>query len=122
MSKRKSEFDEYSKVKEEALCADLHGIVTSLSPIKKARAAGSHYYDGEICDGVQTLRFVGFLAVHKRQLDDFFESKKSVFMNYCQIKRSIRDSDKLEVIVKGCSKICKSEKKFDVSEVHYKAH
>ena len=34
------------------------------------RAAGSQYFDGEVCDGTQTLRFAGFSAQHKNQLDD----------------------------------------------------
>ena len=62
MSKRKLEFSEYDKVQEE--------VVTSLSPLKKSRAAGSQYYDGEVCDGTEILRFVGFSSVQKKQLDD----------------------------------------------------
>ena len=45
-------------------------MITSLSPLKKARSTGSQYFDGELCDGTQTLRFVGFSAHHKKQLDD----------------------------------------------------
>ena len=39
----KLEFSEYDKIQEDS--ADLH-VVTSLSPLKKSRAAGSQYYDG----------------------------------------------------------------------------
>ena len=35
---------------------------------------------------MQTLRFVG---AHKKQLDDFFESKKSVFLNDCAKKNDL---------------------------------
>ena len=49
-------------MKEEAVS---HGVITSLSTLKKARSAGGQYFDGELCDGTQKLRFVGFSAHHK---------------------------------------------------------
>ena len=42
-------------MKEEAVS---HGVITSLSPLKKDQSTGSQYFDGELCDGTQTLRFL----------------------------------------------------------------
>lgn len=52
ISRRKLEFCKYSKVEEEeAVMADLYGVVTSLFPTKKSQSAVNQYYDGQVCDG-----------------------------------------------------------------------
>ena len=117
-TKRKLEFSDYSKVETEVNNADIHGVVTSLSPLKKSRI-GSNYYIGEVCDGKQKLRFVGFSTSQQKQLSELKEKKQSVEIQNCQIKKSIRDSDKLEVLLKGTTKIVTSPKKFDVSPLEY---
>ena len=76
--------------------------------------------DGEVCDGTQTLRFVGFSPVQKKKLDDFLAMKQPVFFQDCQIKKLIMDSSKLDIVLKGCTNICSSEKHFSVSPNHYK--
>ena len=76
--------------------------------------------DGEVCDGTQTLRFVGFSPVQKKKLDDFLAMKQPVFFQDCQLKKSIWDSSKLDIVLKGCRRICSSEKQFSVSQNHYK--
>ena len=58
-AKRRLEFSDYDKVENEVAEADIHSIVTSLSPVKKSQG-GSKYYVGEVCDGRNKLRFVGF--------------------------------------------------------------
>ena len=109
-AKRKLEFEDYSQVAEEAGSADIHGVVTSLSPFKRSKK-GNNYYHGQLCDGKQSLRFVGFASNQQNMLEEFLEGRKSVQIRNCQIKKSNRDSDKLEVLVKGATKICPSEKK-----------
>ena len=86
MSKRKLEFCEYSKVEEEAVSADLHGVVTSLSPLKKSRSAGNQYFDGEACDATQTLQFIGFSPDQKNKLNDFLQSKAPVIFASLTVK------------------------------------
>ena len=117
-AKRKLEFEDYSQVAEEAGSADIHGVVTSLSPLKRSKK-GNNYYHGQLCDGKQSLRFVGFASNQQKMLEEFLEGRKSVQIRNCQIKKSNRDSDKLEVLVKGATKICPSEKKFDVSKMEF---
>ena len=113
-AKRKLEFEDYSQVAEEAGSADIHGVVTSLSPLKRSKK-GNNYYHGQLCDGKQSLRFVGFASNQQKMLEEFLEGRKSVQIRNCQIKKSNRDSDKL----KGATKICPSEKKFDVSKMEF---
>ena len=117
-AKCKLEFSDYSKVESEVTNANIHGMVTSLSPIKKSRV-GSNYYIGQVCDGKQKLRFIGFSTTQQKQLNEMKEKKQSVELQNCQIKKYIRDSDKLEVFLKGATKILPSTKQFDVSPLEY---
>ena len=43
MTKRKLEYSDHSKVEDEAVSADLHGVITGLSPLKKSRSAGNRW-------------------------------------------------------------------------------
>ena len=113
-AKRKLQFSDYSEVNSEASNVDIHGVVTSLSPVKKSRA-GSNYYISQVCDGKQKLRFVGFSTTQQKQLTEMKEKKQSIELQNCQIKKSIRDSDKLEILLKGATKILPSTKQFDVT-------
>lgn len=60
-TKRKLEFADYSDVTEEVGSADVHGVLTQLSPLKKSKK-GNNYYQGRLCDGNTTLRVVGFAS------------------------------------------------------------
>ena len=73
-AKRKLQFSDYNKVESEVADADVHGIVTSLSPVKKSRG-GNNYYVGEVCDGRKKLRFVGFSTNQQKQLHELKEKK-----------------------------------------------
>ena len=117
-TKRKLEFEDYSQVNDEVGSVDIHGVVTSLSPIKKSKK-GNNYYHGQVCDGKKSLRFVGFASSHQKIFQEFLDKKECVEIRNCQIKKSNRDSDKLELLVKGGTKIYSSTKKFDVSAVEF---
>ena len=67
-----------------------------------------------MCDGKQSLHFVGFASSHQKIPQEFLEKRESVEIRNCQIKKSNRDSDKLEVLVKGATKVHPLPKKFDV--------
>ena len=93
-TKRKLEFEDYSKVCDEVGSADLHGVVTNLSPIKKSKK-GNMYDHGELSDGKRSLRFVGFASTQQKILHDFLEKRQSVeFGTVRLILRSDRVSDK----------------------------
>ena len=55
--KRKLEFDSLSGVSE-AESADIHGVVASVSPMKKGKRAS--YFDCKLTDGEVQMRVVGF--------------------------------------------------------------
>ena len=56
------------------------------------------------------LRF--FSTSQQKQLNEMKDKNQSVELQNCQIKKSIRDSDKLEVLLKGATKILPSSKEF----------
>ena len=90
-AKRKLEFEDYSQVAEEAGSADIHGVVTSLSPLKRSKK-GNNYYHGQLCDGKQSLRFVGFASNQQKMLEEFLEGRKSVQISNCQSPTEIQIS------------------------------
>lgn len=118
-AKRKLEFDDYSEMTEELGSADVHGVLTQLSPIKKSKR-GNTYYHGRLCDGKHSLRLIGFATSHHRNLNDLLENKQSIEFRNCQIKKSNRDSDTLEVMVKGATKISVSPKRFTIPPAEFR--
>ena len=56
------------------------------------------------------MRFVGFASNHQKMLEDFLKKKQPIEVRNCQIKKSTCDSDKLELLVKGATKILPSPK------------
>ena len=115
--KLKLEYDDYTDM-DEVGSANVHGVITQLSPIKKSKK-GNSYYNGQVCDGKNSVRFVGFATNHQKTMQDFLDNKKSIELHNCQIKRSNRDSDKMEIVLKGATKINTSPKKFDVSTIEF---
>lgn len=116
-AKRKLEFAEYSKV-EEAGVANIQSMIMHLSPGKKSRK-GNNYFHGQVCDGVKSMRLIGFCYLASKGAARIFGEKNAVEIWNCQIKKSNRDSDKKEVIMKGATKICASMKEFDVSVIEF---
>ena len=98
--------------------ASVHGVVTHLSPIKKSKK-GNNYYHGRLCDGQNTIPFVGFAPSQQMLLKEFRETKKPIEMDNCQVKKSTRDSEKMEVLLKGATKINPSKETFDVSDMEF---
>ena len=57
MAKREHEFDDFedlSKVSHPFLKAEIHAVVTSVSPMKKSRTCS--FFDGKISDGKACMR------------------------------------------------------------------
>lgn len=118
MAKRKLHFTDYSQMSDEVGSASVHGVVTHLSPIKKSKK-GNNYYHGRLCDGQNTIPFVGFAPSQQMLLKEFCETKKPIEMDNCQVKKSTRDSEKMEVLLKGATKINPSKETFDVSAMEF---
>ena len=58
MAKRKLCLDDDFEEIQAAQSASVHGVRCSISPLKKGR--NSEYFDGELSDGTQNVRLVGF--------------------------------------------------------------
>ena len=112
--------NDYSNVQEPARSASVHGMITSISRVKRAKQSGNEYFDGEVCDSKGKLRFVGFSTSQQEQLENWMQNKRPVALNNCQIKPGLRDSSKMELVIKGSTKLCESPKKFNVAQLEYK--
>ena len=115
MASRKRQLDEPDKlieVDQPVNSANIHGAVTSLSPVKKGCRAS--YFDGTIADDSTELRLVGFSSEHQRQISTFFRSKTPINLKNCIIKLS-REGHKMEIMLKSNTRIIESNKNIDVS-------
>ena len=56
--KKSEEVDEVESLDEPLSSAHIHGVISSLSPIKKE--CKSNYFDVSLSDGKSKVRFVGF--------------------------------------------------------------
>ena len=82
------EFEDYTQVDKEIGSANVHGIVTSLSPIKKSKK-GNMYYHGQMCDGKQSMQFVGFASNHQKILQEFLNNKEYVKFATAKLRNQI---------------------------------
>lgn len=62
--------------------ATINGMIASVSPIKPSK-----YFDGELTDGDNIIRFVGFRSEQRQLLHSFCEKKKPI-----TIKKIVRSS------------------------------
>ena len=86
------EFVEVADVSHACENGNIHGVVNSLSPMKKSKK----YFDGEISDGKASLRIFGFDSGVRRKLAEFEEGSSAVALSHCKVKQS-RKGDQLEV-------------------------
>lgn len=125
MAKRKHEFVDYEEIDcisdEEIGSAIVHGVVTHVSPVKVSKK-GNNYFHGEVSDGKKALRFVGFVPRQQEQLKEYQRSRRSVEMRNIQVKPSLRDTSKKEILVKGTSKISPSTQEFDTTGLDFHAN
>ena len=85
MAKRKLQFVNYDNIQEELASANVHGVVTHVSPVKKSKT-GKPYFHGQLSDGVNTLRFFGFAPNQQQVLKNFRINRTSLEMCNCQVK------------------------------------
>lgn len=122
MVKRKLDFADIEEMddNEEIGSASIHGVVTQVSPVKVSKK-GNRYFHGEVSDGRSTLRFVSFMDKQQKQLKEFLQTRRSVEMRNIQVKASLRDTTKKEILVKGATKICASSQEFDTTGIEFQA-
>ena len=92
--------------------AKIHGVVSSLSPMKKGKAA--NFFEATITDGKAEMRVVGFQGSHRKRLADFQENSQTVTLENCKIKKA-RQSDDMEVLLKSSTTVRKSPIKLAIS-------
>ena len=78
--------------------AALHGVVPSLSPLKRAHLL--YYLDGTITDGSKKVRVVGFNPGQQKAIKQFMDSKQSVQFSDCEVKQA-RRGESMEILLKG---------------------
>ena len=95
--------------------ARVHGVVTSLSPLKNNASGTTKYFQGQMSDEKGDCRLVGFDAKIHRKLKEYHESHKPVAVENCEVKEG-REGRGLEVIIRNSSGLENSPSKFDISE------
>ena len=114
MAKREREIDEFETVSEISHAspnAKVHGVISSLSPMKKSKTCS--YFDGEVTDGKSCMRVFGFDVGVRKRLALYEETKEPVAISNCEVKNSRRGKD-LEVLVTKSTDLTKSDKQFNI--------
>ena len=76
MAKRTfEEVDNFDKVDKGIASASVHGVLTSISPVKKGRK--QNYFERKLSDGNSKLRFVGFDTKQQRKMSDMLTKKSN---------------------------------------------
>jgi len=115
---QEDDVDEFESLNEVHACksAKVHGVLTSVSPMKSNRAGTTKYFDAQLTDGKKPLRIVGFDTKLHQRLVDFYESKDAVALTNCEIKEG-KYSSALELVLRKSTQLQKSPVKFDVDNV-----
>ena len=116
MSRKRTfeEIDKIDNVDQAKASTNIHGAVTSLSPIKKGRK--SVFFNGTIADETSQIRLVGFDAFQLRKLQDYQQKKLPVQLINCEVKAS-RYGEGYDVMLKSSSQIRESPRKIDVQSL-----
>ena len=109
-----TDFEEVGQ--EPSTSAVVHGVISSLSPIKKGRK--SKYFHGCVSDGKRSMRFVSFSERQLDSMEKFKESKRPVELKDCQLKRAKR-GDELEIVMKSSTAIAPSPEKINISGIDF---
>ena len=74
--------------------ASVHGVISSLSPIKKG--CKSNYFDGSVSDGKSKVRLVGFSPSQQTKM----ERKQAIKFDDCEVRHA-RRGQKMEILLKA---------------------
>ena len=111
MSRLPVEICELWSIENAAAKITVHGMMTALLPLKKGRSC--NHFEGFISDKTDKTRVVGFSSSQQRVLSEFMENKQAVMIQDCQAKLACR-GDKIELLLKGSTKIKAAQKRFDI--------
>ena len=119
MAKRtleETEFEDVSSVDDPSPNAKIHGVLTTLSPVKKSLTC--NYFHGELKDGKLNMRLFGFDSVEVviRKLYDLQGKDTTGTLSNREIKRS-RKGQQLETFLGKECQVEMSAEAFDVSSI-----
>ena len=98
MAKRTlEEVENFDNLEKGIASASVHGVLTSLSPVKKGRK--QNYFEGKLSDGSSKLCFVSFDSRQQKKMSDMLMKKRAIEIKGCEIKPS-RRGDKMEILTK----------------------
>ena len=113
-----TEVEELSDLVEPVRKASIHGVLTSLSPMKPGKK--QNFFEASISDGTAKRRLVGFSSSQRTKLQNYSDAKKPLFLDDCEIKNALRGIG-MDVIMKSSTKISPSPKKFNIPAVEFGA-
>jgi hypothetical protein len=90
--------------------------LTNLSPMKESAHSQQKYFHGRISDRASSKRFVSFNSTLLPTLTTACNELASVRLKNCSVKRSVFNSDELEIVMNQKSDVIPSAKKFKLSE------
>ena len=80
------EVDQVESLDKSLSTASIHGVISSLSPIKKG--CKSNYFDGSVSDGKLKVRLVGFSPSQRTKMKNLMENKQAVKLDDCEVRHS----------------------------------
>ena len=105
-----------SGITEPHLFATVHGIITSLSPMKTSKKSANKHFDGRFADEDCTLRFIGFYCKHHQQLQQYYNAFTPISLASVKIQKSSY-SDDLEICLQSTTNIDKSDHTFQADMI-----
>ena len=93
------EVDGVESLDEPLSTACVHGVISTLSPIKK-----SNYFDGSVSDGKSNIRLVGFNPSQQIRMKNLMENKHAVKIDDCEVRHACRGQS-MDILLKGSRKI-----------------
>ena len=92
--------------------AKVHGLFTSLSPMKNSARGKSTYFEGQLSDDTRSVRVVGFDQQQQEKMTHHFENKTPIVLDNCQIEKP-KYTEEMQVLIKQSTKIATSPKKVE---------
>ena len=105
-----------AKITEPAKRTDVEGIIrcVSESPHRKGESPLHTFFDGELSDGEQIVRMMGYDKSQLNKLQKFCVNQEPCLLKHCMI--SERKNEKLQVVIKSYTSIEKSKPEFDIPD------
>ena len=114
-SKRKSEEWDVSEI-QECTSAEVHFVVSELSPIKESRKNKKvKYFDLRVTDG-KVARAISFEPSLRAAFAESKDKGTPIKLLNCSVKPVTGQADKFEIFANNHSKVMKSPKKFVIGE------